>query len=162
MCVCIHIQHTYSELIESADSEKYFLTHSWFLADTSLLYSVIFTKWKWERPLQWCSLLRKSICSLEPETGWFRCPWSEPKALDVELTAYVLSAQVTKDRLTQEELAKANSTVVRLAKQCNAYGGFSSSAGGGGGSLLSCHSQVGLHLWRWGNISLALWALIIL
>ncbi|XP_041491931.1 alpha-2-macroglobulin-like protein 1 [Microtus oregoni] len=52
--------------------------------------------------------------------------WSEPKAVDVELTAYVLLAQLTKDSLTQEEIAKATSIVAWLAKQRNAYGGFSS------------------------------------
>ncbi|KAK7826257.1 hypothetical protein U0070_021271, partial [Myodes glareolus] len=53
-------------------------------------------------------------------------PWSEPQAVDVELTAYVLLAQLTKDSLSQEEIAKATSIVAWLAKQRNAYGGFSS------------------------------------
>ena len=46
--------------------------------------------------------------------------------MDVELTAYVLLAQLTKDSLSQEEIAKATSIVAWLAKQRNAYGGFSS------------------------------------
>ncbi|XP_037060065.1 alpha-2-macroglobulin-like protein 1 [Peromyscus leucopus] len=53
-------------------------------------------------------------------------PWSQPQAVDVELTAYVLLAQLTKNSLTQEEVAKATSIVAWLAKQRNAYGGFSS------------------------------------
>ncbi|XP_035316211.1 alpha-2-macroglobulin-like protein 1 isoform X1 [Cricetulus griseus] len=53
-------------------------------------------------------------------------PWSEPKAVDIELTAYVLLAHLIKDSLTQEEIAKATSIVAWLAKQRNAYGGFSS------------------------------------
>uniref|UniRef100_A0A2K5LJR6 Alpha-2-macroglobulin like 1 n=1 Tax=Cercocebus atys TaxID=9531 RepID=A0A2K5LJR6_CERAT len=53
-------------------------------------------------------------------------PWSEPVALDVELTAYALLAQLTKPSLTQKEIAKATSIVAWLAKQRNAYGGFSS------------------------------------
>uniref|UniRef100_A0A2K6C6J5 Alpha-2-macroglobulin like 1 n=1 Tax=Macaca nemestrina TaxID=9545 RepID=A0A2K6C6J5_MACNE len=53
-------------------------------------------------------------------------PWSEPMALDVELTAYALLAQLTKPSLTQKEIAKATSIVAWLAKQRNAYGGFSS------------------------------------
>ncbi|XP_064140723.1 alpha-2-macroglobulin-like protein 1 [Loxodonta africana] len=52
--------------------------------------------------------------------------WSEPKAIDVELTAYVLLAQLAKARLTQKEIAKATGIVAWLAKQRNAYGGFSS------------------------------------
>jgi hypothetical protein len=66
-------------------------------------------------------------------------PWSQPEALDVELTAYVLLAQLTKDRFTQKEVAKATAIVAWLAKQRNAYGGFSSTQVR---SLLSyCHSS---------------------
>ncbi|XP_077615170.1 alpha-2-macroglobulin-like protein 1 [Crocuta crocuta] len=53
-------------------------------------------------------------------------PWSEPEAVDVELTAYVLLAQLSKASLTQKEIAKATAIVAWLAKQRNAYGGFSS------------------------------------
>ncbi|XP_006875521.1 PREDICTED: alpha-2-macroglobulin-like protein 1 [Chrysochloris asiatica] len=52
--------------------------------------------------------------------------WSEPEAVNVELTAYVLLAQLTKAKLTQKEIAKATGIVAWLAKQRNAYGGFSS------------------------------------
>ncbi|XP_058599750.1 alpha-2-macroglobulin-like protein 1 isoform X2 [Neofelis nebulosa] len=53
-------------------------------------------------------------------------PWSEPEAVDVELTAYILLAQLSKASLTQKEIAKATAIVAWLAKQRNAYGGFSS------------------------------------
>ncbi|KAL1790170.1 alpha-2-macroglobulin 1, partial [Sigmodon hispidus] len=53
-------------------------------------------------------------------------PWAEPKAVDIELTGYVLLAQLTKKSLTREEIARATSIVAWLAKQRNAYGGFSS------------------------------------
>nr|XP_045725748.1 alpha-2-macroglobulin-like protein 1 [Mirounga angustirostris] len=53
-------------------------------------------------------------------------PWSQPEAVDVELTAYVLLAQLSTASLTQEEIAKATAIVAWLAKQCNAYGVFSS------------------------------------
>ncbi|XP_007935351.1 alpha-2-macroglobulin-like protein 1 [Orycteropus afer afer] len=52
--------------------------------------------------------------------------WSKPEAVDVELTAYVLLAQLVKARLTQNEVAKATAIVAWLTKQRNAYGGFSS------------------------------------
>lgn len=44
----------------------------------------------------------------------------------MELTAYVLLAQLSKASLTQKEIAKATAIVAWLAKQRNAYGGFSS------------------------------------
>ncbi|XP_053410606.1 alpha-2-macroglobulin-like protein 1 [Nycticebus coucang] len=53
-------------------------------------------------------------------------PWSEPEALDVELTSYVLLAQLINPSLTQKDIARATSIVAWLAKQRNAYGGFSS------------------------------------
>uniref|UniRef100_H0X4U9 Alpha-2-macroglobulin like 1 n=1 Tax=Otolemur garnettii TaxID=30611 RepID=H0X4U9_OTOGA len=53
-------------------------------------------------------------------------PWSQPEALDVELTSYVLLAQLIKPSLTQKDIARATSIVAWLAKQRNAYGGFSS------------------------------------
>uniref|UniRef100_A0A4W2FRI0 Alpha-2-macroglobulin like 1 n=1 Tax=Bos indicus x Bos taurus TaxID=30522 RepID=A0A4W2FRI0_BOBOX len=53
-------------------------------------------------------------------------PWSQPEAVDVELTAYVLLTLLSKDDLTQKELGKATSIVAWLTKQQNAYGGFSS------------------------------------
>ncbi|XP_032126250.1 alpha-2-macroglobulin-like protein 1 [Sapajus apella] len=64
--------------------------------------------------------------SQKPTPSLNASPWSEPAALDVELTAYVLLAQLTKPSLTQKEIAKATSIVAWLAKQRNAYGGFSS------------------------------------
>ncbi|XP_054446808.1 alpha-2-macroglobulin-like protein 1 [Pteronotus mesoamericanus] len=53
-------------------------------------------------------------------------PWSTLEAVDVELTAYVLLAWLSKASLTQKELTKATGIVAWLAKQRNAYGGFSS------------------------------------
>ncbi|KAM7243900.1 hypothetical protein CapIbe_004508 [Capra ibex] len=53
-------------------------------------------------------------------------PWSQPEAVDVELTAYVLLTLLSKDDLTQKDLGKATSIVAWLSKQQNAYGGFSS------------------------------------
>ncbi|XP_031526558.2 alpha-2-macroglobulin-like protein 1 [Vicugna pacos] len=53
-------------------------------------------------------------------------PWSEREAVDVELTAYVLLAWLSKASLTQKEIAKATGMVAWLVKQRNAYGGFSS------------------------------------
>lgn len=44
----------------------------------------------------------------------------------MELTAYILLAQLSKASLTQKEIAKATAIVAWLAKQRNAYGGFSS------------------------------------
>uniref|UniRef100_A0A2K5CR88 Alpha-2-macroglobulin like 1 n=1 Tax=Aotus nancymaae TaxID=37293 RepID=A0A2K5CR88_AOTNA len=64
--------------------------------------------------------------SQKPTQSLNASPWSEPAALDVELTAYALLAQLTKPNLTQKEIAKATSIVAWLAKQRNAYGGFSS------------------------------------
>ncbi|XP_054998741.1 LOW QUALITY PROTEIN: alpha-2-macroglobulin-like protein 1 [Sorex araneus] len=53
-------------------------------------------------------------------------PWAQPEAVDVELTAYVLLAWLSKPRLTPEEIARATGVVAWLAKQRNAYGGFAS------------------------------------
>ncbi|XP_007101900.2 alpha-2-macroglobulin-like protein 1 [Physeter macrocephalus] len=52
--------------------------------------------------------------------------WSEPEAVDVELTAYVLLTWLSKADLTHNEITKATGIVAWLAKQQNAYGGFSS------------------------------------
>ena len=41
-------------------------------------------------------------------------PWSQPEAVDVELTAYVLLTLLSKDDLTQKELGKATSIVAWL------------------------------------------------
>ncbi|XP_059968826.1 alpha-2-macroglobulin-like protein 1 [Mesoplodon densirostris] len=53
-------------------------------------------------------------------------PWSEPEAVDVELTAYVLLTWLSKADLTPNEINKATGIVAWLTKQQNAYGGFSS------------------------------------
>ncbi|XP_037703143.1 LOW QUALITY PROTEIN: alpha-2-macroglobulin-like protein 1 [Choloepus didactylus] len=64
--------------------------------------------------------------SQKPTRSSNASPWSEPEAVDVELTAYVLLAHLIKASLTQAEIAKATGIVAWLAKQRNAYGGFSS------------------------------------
>ncbi|XP_057558260.1 alpha-2-macroglobulin-like protein 1 isoform X2 [Hippopotamus amphibius kiboko] len=64
--------------------------------------------------------------SHKPDRPSDASPWSEPEPVDVELTAYILLTWLTKADLTQEELAKATGIVAWLAKQRNAYGGFSS------------------------------------
>ena len=74
-------------------------------------------------------------------------PWSQPEAVDVELTAYVLLTLLSKDDLTQKELGKATSIVAWLTKQQNAYGGFSSTQVN---SLFLCHlsGRIGSHMER--------------
>ncbi|XP_074858458.1 alpha-2-macroglobulin-like protein 1 [Carettochelys insculpta] len=52
--------------------------------------------------------------------------WSQPQSVDVELTAYVLLALLTAEKVTKEELASATGIVAWLARQQNAYGGFAS------------------------------------
>lgn len=64
--------------------------------------------------------------SQKPTQSLDDSPWSKPESVDVELTSYVLLAQLSKASLTQKELAKATATVAWLARQRNAYGGFSS------------------------------------
>ncbi|KAM8777502.1 LOW QUALITY PROTEIN: alpha-2-macroglobulin-like protein 1 [Rhynchonycteris naso] len=51
---------------------------------------------------------------------------SKLEAIDVELTAYVLLACLSKVNLTQNEMAKTTGILTWLAKESNAYGGFSS------------------------------------
>nr|XP_014706448.1 alpha-2-macroglobulin-like protein 1 isoform X1 [Equus asinus] len=64
--------------------------------------------------------------SQKPTPSSNASPWSQPQAVDVELTAYILLAWLSKSSLTQKEIAKATGIVAWLAKQRNAYGGFSS------------------------------------
>ena len=74
-------------------------------------------------------------------------PWSQPEPVDVELTAYVLLTLLSKGDLTQKELGKATSIVAWLAKQRNAYGGFSSTQVN---SLFLCllSGRIGSHMER--------------
>ena len=74
-------------------------------------------------------------------------PWSQPEAVDVELTAYVLLTLLSKDDVTQKELGKATSIVAWLSKQQNAYGGFSSTQVN---SLVLCllSDRIGSHMER--------------
>uniref|UniRef100_F1SLW8 Alpha-2-macroglobulin like 1 n=1 Tax=Sus scrofa TaxID=9823 RepID=F1SLW8_PIG len=64
--------------------------------------------------------------SQKPTRSSNASPWSEPEAVEVELTAYALLAWLSKADLTQKEIAKATGIVAWLTKQQNAYGGFSS------------------------------------
>ncbi|XP_074858444.1 alpha-2-macroglobulin-like protein 1 [Carettochelys insculpta] len=52
--------------------------------------------------------------------------WSQPQSVDVELTAYVLLALLSKKNVTGADLAIAAGIVAWLTKQQNAYGGFAS------------------------------------
>ncbi|NXK50750.1 A2ML1 protein, partial [Chauna torquata] len=53
-------------------------------------------------------------------------PWSQPLSVDVELTAYVLLALLSKPNITRADLTTASGIVAWLTRQQNAYGGFSS------------------------------------
>ncbi|NXT78636.1 A2ML1 protein, partial [Zapornia atra] len=53
-------------------------------------------------------------------------PWSQPLSLDVEMTAYVLLALLSKPNVTASDLTTAAGIVAWLTRQQNAYGGFSS------------------------------------
>ncbi|XP_062426832.1 alpha-2-macroglobulin-like protein 1 [Rhea pennata] len=60
--------------------------------------------------------------SKAPSTG----PWSQPLSVDVELTAYVLLALLSKPNVTGADLITASGIVSWLNRQQNAYGGFAS------------------------------------
>uniref|UniRef100_A0A8C9KPA1 Alpha-macroglobulin receptor-binding domain-containing protein n=1 Tax=Serinus canaria TaxID=9135 RepID=A0A8C9KPA1_SERCA len=53
-------------------------------------------------------------------------PWSQPVPVDVELTAYVLLALLSKPNVTESDLTTASGIVAWLTRQQNAYGGFAS------------------------------------
>ncbi|KFM08376.1 Alpha-2-macroglobulin-like 1, partial [Aptenodytes forsteri] len=53
-------------------------------------------------------------------------PWSQPLSVDVELTAYVLMALLSKPNVTGSDLTTASCVVAWLTRQQNAYGGFAS------------------------------------
>uniref|UniRef100_A0A493T6J7 Alpha-macroglobulin receptor-binding domain-containing protein n=1 Tax=Anas platyrhynchos platyrhynchos TaxID=8840 RepID=A0A493T6J7_ANAPP len=52
--------------------------------------------------------------------------WSPPLSVDVELTAYVLLALLSKPNVTRADLTTASGIVAWLTRQQNAYGGFAS------------------------------------
>ncbi|XP_042724037.1 alpha-2-macroglobulin-like protein 1 [Lagopus leucura] len=52
--------------------------------------------------------------------------WSQPLSVDVELTAYVLLALLSKPNVTEADFTTASGIVVWLTRQQNAYGGFAS------------------------------------
>ncbi|NWZ78278.1 A2ML1 protein, partial [Poecile atricapillus] len=53
-------------------------------------------------------------------------PWSQPISTDVELTAYILLALLSKPNVTESDLTTASGIVAWLTRQQNAYGGFAS------------------------------------
>ncbi|NXS68243.1 A2ML1 protein, partial [Pandion haliaetus] len=53
-------------------------------------------------------------------------PWSQPLSVDVELTAYVLLALLSKPNITGSDLTTASGIMAWLTRQQNAYGGFAS------------------------------------
>ncbi|NXF76981.1 A2ML1 protein, partial [Sclerurus mexicanus] len=53
-------------------------------------------------------------------------PWSQPVSVDVELTAYILLALLSKPNVTGSDLTTASGIVAWLTRQQNAYGGFAS------------------------------------
>ncbi|NWV23096.1 A2ML1 protein, partial [Origma solitaria] len=52
--------------------------------------------------------------------------WSQPVSVDVELTAYILLALLSKPSVTESDLTTASGIVAWLTRQQNAYGGFAS------------------------------------
>ncbi|NXO02968.1 A2ML1 protein, partial [Rhinopomastus cyanomelas] len=52
--------------------------------------------------------------------------WSQPLSVDVELTAYILLALLSKPNVTRSDLTTASGIVAWLMRQQNAYGGFAS------------------------------------
>ncbi|XP_071413558.1 alpha-2-macroglobulin-like protein 1 [Pithys albifrons albifrons] len=53
-------------------------------------------------------------------------PWSQPVSVDVELTAYILLALLSKPNVTESDLTTASDIVGWLTRQQNAHGGFAS------------------------------------
>ncbi|XP_063250393.1 alpha-2-macroglobulin-like protein 1 [Prinia subflava] len=53
-------------------------------------------------------------------------PWSQPVSVDVEMTAYILLALLSKPNVTESDLTTASGIVAWLTRQQNAYGGFAS------------------------------------
>ncbi|NXW67201.1 A2ML1 protein, partial [Hirundo rustica] len=65
-----------------------------------------------------------SQTSSKPRTS--SSPWSQPVSVDVELTAYILLALLSKPNVTESDLTTASGIVAWLTRQQNAYGGFAS------------------------------------
>ncbi|NXO11614.1 A2ML1 protein, partial [Oriolus oriolus] len=65
-----------------------------------------------------------SQTSSKPRTS--TSPWSQPVSVDVELTAYILLALLSKPNVTESDLITASGIVAWLTRQQNAYGGFAS------------------------------------
>ncbi|NXC63471.1 A2ML1 protein, partial [Aleadryas rufinucha] len=65
-----------------------------------------------------------SQTSSKPRTS--TSSWSQPVSVDVELTAYILLALLSKLNVTESDLTMASGIVAWLTRQQNAYGGFAS------------------------------------
>ncbi|NXQ30444.1 A2ML1 protein, partial [Alaudala cheleensis] len=65
-----------------------------------------------------------SQTSSKPRTS--TSPWSQPVSVDVEQTAYILLALLSKPNVTESDLTTASGIVAWLTRQQNAYGGFAS------------------------------------
>ncbi|NXS26787.1 A2ML1 protein, partial [Pomatostomus ruficeps] len=65
-----------------------------------------------------------SQTSSKPRTS--TSPWSQPVSVDVELTAYILLALLSKPNVTESDLSMASGIMAWLTRQQNAYGGFAS------------------------------------
>ncbi|NXQ59526.1 A2ML1 protein, partial [Anthoscopus minutus] len=65
-----------------------------------------------------------SQTSSKPRTS--TSTWSQPASVDVELTAYILLALLSKTNVTESDLTTASGIVAWLTRQQNAYGGFAS------------------------------------
>ncbi|NXY09522.1 A2ML1 protein, partial [Pteruthius melanotis] len=65
-----------------------------------------------------------SQTSSKPRTS--TSSWSQPVSVDVEMTAYILLALLSKPNVTESDLTTASAIVAWLTRQQNAYGGFSS------------------------------------
>ncbi|XP_010225972.1 PREDICTED: alpha-2-macroglobulin-like protein 1 [Tinamus guttatus] len=91
----------------------------------------------WRSPLgclHHCCILRERRDTKDGQIHWSETPsntsstspWLQPLSVDVELTAYVLLALLSKPNVTQTDLLRASGIVAWLNRQQNAYGGFAS------------------------------------
>ncbi|XP_010284558.1 PREDICTED: alpha-2-macroglobulin-like protein 1, partial [Phaethon lepturus] len=85
--------------------------------------------------LHHCCILRGRRDTRGGQIHWSQTPskprpstsaWSQPLSVDVELTAYVLLALLSKPNGTGSDLTTASRIVAWLTRQQNAYGGFAS------------------------------------
>lgn len=90
------------------------LGHSSFLTSLKIPYYLPFP----DGQIHWSQTASK------PRTS--TSPWSQPVPVDVELTAYILLARLSKPNVTESDLTTAAGIVAWLTRQQNAYGGFAS------------------------------------